>query len=173
MKKIICLTLALLMVVALAASGNFDQKVYFVGTWTCETSADGRVPASKMTIQDDYTGVLEYGDMTYTFKWVNHPANPEVLLVKEMVDESGATHVPTEKLYRCPNCYLETRAIKVVDNTCPRENCGTKYTPECEVANVISCTYTIFEGRVRMLVADGDGLDKIEKMNMMLDKLPK
>lgn len=175
MKKMMCLALALLMVLAMAACGNFDQKVYFVGTWTCEASADGKIPVSTMTIKDDYTGVLQYGDVTYNFKWVNHPANPEIFLVKEMVDNSGTTHVPTEKLrtFRCPNCYLETLASKITNNTCPKADCGTQYTPDCDITCVIKCTYTIFDGTVRMLVEDSDGQDQIKDMNMLLAKQPK
>ena len=118
MKKIICLALALLVVLSLAACSNFDQKVYFLGTWTCAVSSDGKIPASTMTVKDDYTGVLEYGDVTYNFKWVSHPGNPEIMLIKEMVDNDGSVHTPTEKtrFLLCATCHQENLATKVKDN---------------------------------------------------------
>ena len=172
MKKIISLALVLLVVLSLAACGNFDQKVYFLGTWTGKESKDGRVPASTMTINEDNTGVLKYGDITYNFKWVNHPSQPEILLVKEMVDDSGEKYVPTEgsTKMRCPKCYLENSILKVKDNKCPK--CDTEYPEEFNVSCVINCTYTVYQGQVRMMVNDGDGLDKIDKMTLVLDKQP-
>jgi len=174
MKKIICLALALLVVLSLAACGNFDQKAYFIGTWTCEENKADLIPASTMTFKDDYTGVLEYGDVTYNFEWVNHPSMPEIVLIKKMVDDQGETHVPTEKIrtFRCPNCYLETNASKIKNNTCPKKGCGTQYPPEFDVTCVLRCTYTLYNGTVSMIVNDGDGHDKIDKLTLLLDKQP-
>ena len=175
MKKIICLALVLLVVLSLTACGSYenDSRIYFFGTWSCEADKDSGIPASTMVINEDNTGTLQYGDVHYTFKWVNHPSMPEILLVKEMVDDnSGTTHLPTEKLkkYRCPNCYLETYAIKVSDQTCPKTGCNTVYPDAYEVSNIISCTYTVYQGKVRVMVMDGDGLDQIDRLNLVLDK---
>ena len=172
MKKIICLALALLVVLSLAACGNFDQKVYFLGTWTCGADEKSNVPASTMTIKDDYTGVLEYGDVTYTFNWVSHPGNPEIMLVKEMKEDNGDVHVPTEKskYLLCAECHQENLATNVKDNKCPRPTCGAEYPEDADVSCVLRCTYTVYKGKVRMMVNDGDGQDTINKMNMIMDK---
>lgn len=170
MKKIISLMLAVLVVLSLAACGNFDQKVYFVGTWTGAADPDKAIPEATMTLAEDLTGKLVYGDVTYDLEWMIHPANPEIMLVKKMVAD-GETHVPTNQRFRCPDnsCRMEYLPNKIVDNKCPK--CSTEYEEGCEISAVIRCTYTVVEGEVKIMVTDDDGLDSLT-ISQVLAKQP-